>query len=91
MGRRPTVPEVVGRFAEYLSSNPSWGALHLVLEDQNVTDSNVSFCKDRAIETGDREGLELAEILMRMSRTQRLKLGDAARAGARPKKDNGRE
>jgi hypothetical protein len=77
---RPTIPDVVDRFRAYLAQHPAWGSLHIVLEDGNTQDSSVDGCLHRALEDGDVEGAELARVLRRMSRTQRLKLGAAARA-----------
>jgi hypothetical protein len=71
---RITVPQVLARFAAYHASNGGWGSLHIVLDDANVEDSCVTFCKKTAIAQGDSEGAELADLLMLMSKTQRLKL-----------------
>lgn len=73
-----TIPEVIDRFRAYHEKNPLWGPLHLVLEDRNVKDQHVEFCKREAIRSGDLEGLELARILLQMSKTQRAKIGDTA-------------
>lgn len=57
----------------YVEDN--WGGnLHIVLDDGNVKDSNVQFCLNQAEENGDVKGVELAKILLQMSKTQRLKL-----------------
>ena len=71
---RPTIPEVIDLFRAYYVENPSWGHLHIVLDDGNVSDANVCFCLDEAEACGDYAAVELAEILLRMSRTQRLLL-----------------
>lgn len=75
---RPTIPEVVADFARYYADNPTWGSLHIVLDDYNVEDSHVDFCISFAEQKGDTEGLRLAKILRSMSKTQRKKLGHAA-------------
>lgn len=75
---KPTIPEVIERFRAYHSSEPAWGSLHIVLDDNNVRDEDVAFCRQQAEEDGDEEGLALADILARMSKTQRLKLGQIA-------------
>lgn len=77
---KPAIPEVVERFARYFQANPVWGSLHIVLDDGNVSDHSVKFCAQYARESRDLEGAELADILLRMSKTQRLKLGSAAEA-----------
>lgn len=73
---RPTVPEVLPSVRAYCAKpgNAVGGSLHIVLEDNNVDDSDVEFCRQWAVERGDIEGVALAETLLRMSKTQRLKL-----------------
>ena len=69
-----SVSDVLPRFEAYLRKNPSWGSLHIVLEDGNLKDTNVEFCITHADRIGDREGAELGRILLAMSKTQRGKL-----------------
>lgn len=54
--------------------------LHIVLDDHNVEDDSVAFCADEAAESGHADCREMAALMARMSRTQRLKL---AKAGPR--------
>jgi len=75
---RITIPEVIERFREYQAKNPAWGSLHIVLDDGNVEDHSVLFCYQYAIEKQDLEGADLALLLLKMSKTQRLKLPHAA-------------
>lgn len=75
---KPTIPDVIDRFRAYHEQNPSWGSLHIVLDDQNVADGHVDFCIGWADEHDDPEGFHLANILRGMSRTQRLKLSRIA-------------
>ena len=74
---KPTIPEVIERFRAYQErpGNGAWGSLHIVLDDGNVTDSDVAFCIDVARDKGDEEGEALARILLRMSKTQRTTIG----------------
>lgn len=72
---KPTIPEVLPLVRAYLAQHPAGGALHIVLGDGNVSDADVKFCIEHAKAHEDAEGLVLAELLLRMSRTQRLKLG----------------
>ena len=51
------------------------GSLHIVLDDQNVKDSHVQFCVEWARDHDDPLGALLAGLLLRMSKTQRTKLG----------------
>ena len=71
---KPTIPEVRARFLDYLSKNPTWGSLRVVLYDGNIWDEHVLWCLYHAKGLGDVEGTELARILRTMSRTQRKKL-----------------
>src|SRR5262245_5243698 len=73
---KPTIPEVIERFSAYHEKprNGAWGGLHVVLEDHNVHDDNVRFCLEMAEKEGDTETAELAALLLRMSKTQRLKI-----------------
>lgn len=79
---KPTIPDVVGRFSDYLKipGNGSWGSLHIVLDDGNIGNDHVLYCIGCAEENGDGEGRELGLILLSMSKTQRKKLPDAVRA-----------
>ena len=72
---RKAVPhQTLLRFGRYLKQHPSWGSLHIVLDDDNVENHHVEFCKKYAMENGDTEGAELAELLLGMSESQRLNL-----------------
>lgn len=79
---KPTIPEVVPRFAAYyqMPENGVWGSLHCVLDDKNVRNCDVEGAKAWAAERADVEGEKLADILAKMSRTQRRKLPDAVDA-----------
>jgi len=52
------------------------GSLHIVLDDGNIEDADVRFCVEEAIKLNDRAGELLGRILLRMSRTQRLKVAN---------------
>lgn len=67
-------PELVARFRAYHEANPVWGRLHIVLSDGNYQDDCVRHAIQWAIDVADPEGKELAELLLQMSRTQRIKL-----------------
>lgn len=73
---KPAIPEVlplITRFAKVPENNVG-GCLHIVFDDGNVDDSSVQSCLDYAIERSDSLAIEVAEVLLRMSKTQRLKL-----------------
>lgn len=73
---RPTIPKVLPLVKVYYAKpgNGTGGSLHIVLEDGNVETSHVQWCLERAQEQGDEDGVALARLLLRMSRTQRNKL-----------------
>jgi hypothetical protein len=73
---KPLTHEQLIRFSRYYESNPTWGPLHIVLEDGNVKDSDVQYCIEAAERKGDKEGAELAKILLTQSKSQRLSLPD---------------
>lgn len=66
--------EDLARFNEYFQEHITWGSLHIVLDDGNVEDSHVEFCRKYAIENGDEEGAYLAGVLAGLSQSQRLNL-----------------
>lgn len=75
---KPTVPSVIDEFKRYHARECAWGALHIVLDDGNVRDGDVAFCAEYAREVGDTEAARLAETLLAMSKTQRLKIAAIA-------------
>lgn len=79
---KPTIPDVYPFVLAYYAKpgNSVGGNLHLVLEDGNVSDRDVAYCREIALERGDADGADLAERLMGMSKTQRRKLYLARKA-----------
>ena len=79
---RLTIPEVVERFANYFRQpdHGAWGSLHIVLADNNVYDDSCAFCIRWAVERGDHEGAGLAELLLKLTRSQRSRLDRAVHA-----------
>lgn len=75
---KPSIPDVIDRFRKYHERELAWGSLHVVLDDGNVDNDFVQHCIDYADKNGDVEGRALGEILIKMSRTQRLKIGRIA-------------
>jgi hypothetical protein len=75
---KPTVPEVLPIMRAYRDApgNSVGGNLHIVLDEGNVSNEDVRFCIDRARDRGDLAGVELGELLLRMSKTQRSKLSN---------------
>jgi predicted transcriptional regulator len=54
--------------------NLTGGTLHMVLSNKNIRDSDIEFCLKAARDKNDTDGIEIAELLIKMSRTQRLKI-----------------
>lgn len=73
---RPTIPEVLPLAQAYYAKpeNCVGGNLHLVLEEGNVQDDHVRYCLERARGAGDEDGVMLAGMLLKMTKTQRPKL-----------------
>lgn len=65
---------LLDRFFSYYVQHPTWGSLHVVLDDGNVEDSAVNVSLKHAREHGDDEGAVLAEALLAMSWRQRARL-----------------
>lgn len=83
---KPTLPEVVDRFADYHRRNPSWGMLHSALDGGNVADGHILLDVKWAEYKGDAEAVMLTNLLLRMSRRQRLALGNWGWNGVRRRK-----
>lgn len=73
---QPLSKENFDRFARYQRDMGGNSVFHIVLEDKNIKDSHVKFCRDLAVKRNDVEGLALADILMGMSKSQRIKLAN---------------
>ena len=71
---KPTVPEVLPLVQTIYARHCAGCCLHIVLDDGNVDDDEVQFCLDRAVTAGHADCQRCAELLVRMSKTQRLKL-----------------
>jgi hypothetical protein len=50
------------------------GCLHVLIDELNVNDDCAKYCLSRAIENEHSHCIKLAEILVAMTKTQRLKL-----------------
>lgn len=72
--RKPTVPEVLPLVQTVYAHSAVGCCLHIVLDDHNVEDGHVKFCLERAHEAQHHVCITLAEKLLRMSKTQRLRL-----------------
>ncbi len=76
MSDRPTVPEVVPLVDAYYAKpgNSVGGSLHTVLDDGNLRDSHIAYCRETAEKNGDSAGVHIANLLLQMSMTQRRKV-----------------
>ena len=76
MSKRLTIPEVLPFAKAYyqLPGNSCGGNLHIVLDDGNLSNEDIKFCLDLCIEAGDKEGVKLATMILKLSKTQRNKL-----------------
>lgn len=54
--------------------NGAGGSLHIVLDDGNVEDSSIAFCRKWAADRDDKMGVALCDVLVLCSQTQRRKL-----------------
>jgi hypothetical protein len=73
---RPTVPEAIP-LARAIYARPDGAGgccLHIVLDDFNVDQDSVDHCLARALERGHEDCSALAAMLVRMTKTQRLKV-----------------
>lgn len=61
------------RIRQFNAAHPVGCCLHIVLSDGNVEDHSVASCRDLAIERNHPDCVEVAELMLRMSRTQRNK------------------
>jgi hypothetical protein len=55
------------------AGNAAGGNLHIILEDQNTSDSDITFCINEAKDKNDVDAVKIAELMLKMSKTQRLK------------------
>ena len=77
----PSLPDIAGAFASYLSMYPGdaegkgrWGNLNDVLDAGNLDDQTIAFSAARCYEENDGHGERLARILYALGPTQRKKL-----------------
>lgn len=69
-----TIKEILPLLELYYPDNVTGGSLHIVLEDGNINDGSVEYCKRYAIESGDTSGQLIADALLGMTKTQRQKI-----------------
>ena len=62
------------RLITYHKKNPSWGSIHIAMEDGNMEDDHLKFCMKYAFENNDADGLLLAYGLLHLSKKCRESL-----------------
>lgn len=71
----PVTEELKNKLRAYHAEWPgSWGSLHIAMEDGNMETENVEFCRQYATDNNDPEGAELAEMLLKISFSARMRL-----------------
>ena len=76
MDNKLTVPYVRPYIEAYRSKpeNKCGGSLHIVLDDGNIEDHYIFFCRNYAEDKGDDYGVMLCDMLLNLSKTQRRKV-----------------
>lgn len=72
---RPTIDQVKPLIRTYYEKdgNGAGGSLHMVLDDGNIETQDILFCLKWAKDRGDADGIQIAELLLPMTRRQRAK------------------
>lgn len=55
-----------------IPGNGAGGKLHIVLDDDNLDDSSIFFCKEKCVEASDNFGLEICDLLLSIPLERRL-------------------
>lgn len=73
---KPTVDKVLPLVWAYYakSGNGGGGNLHIVLDDGNLSNDDIQWCRAYAVGRNDADGIALADLLLQMSATQRSKV-----------------
>jgi hypothetical protein len=76
-GQKPRDVRDVSALVKHFYEKPGNGAggsLHIVLDDGNIEDDSIAFCRKWAADRDDRMGVALCDVLILCSQTQRRKL-----------------
>lgn len=84
------VGELANRIAEYYKKegNGVGGNCHLVLDDGNLEDSDIQFCKGYCAKADDTDGLYIMREMLSMSLEERQKVYDTASVLTNPRYTN---
>ena len=77
MTDRPTVPDVLSLVNAVYQRHAAGCCLHILTDDGNVEQGHADFCVEQAREQGHDDCLKAAEMLAKMTKTQRLKVHHA--------------
>jgi hypothetical protein len=71
-----TVSELINKALIYhhLPGNGVGGNLHIILDDGNIKNNHIQYCLEISKEKNDKLGIELCELLLKATKTQRQKL-----------------
>lgn len=72
---KPSVDRVMPLIRHYCTQAHGLGGnLHIFVEDGNIDDDDIRFCKNNAIDSNDLMCRELCDVLLSMSKTQRKEI-----------------
>lgn len=71
---KPTLPEVLPLVRAVYQRHVAGCCLHILTDDGNVGDDDAQFCLNKARDSNHADCIAAAEMLVRMSRTQRRKV-----------------
>ncbi len=76
MNDKPTVTEVLPLVKAFYEKegNGCGGNLHIVLDDGNIEDDHILYCLGKCKIYFDSDGMVICTLLLKMSKTQRLKI-----------------
>jgi hypothetical protein len=57
-----------------IEGNGVGGNLHIILDDGNIENNHIEYCLELSRQKNDLKGIELCELLLKISKTQRNKL-----------------
>ena len=69
--------EIVGRIEAYRASLPTYGPLHIAMQDERLETGDIQTCLEYAIKDDDEKAAEIARMLLPLSLEQRQAIVDA--------------
>ena len=77
---KPAIPQALPLVRAVYRRHAAGCCLHILTDDGNVEHTDAHFCLDLARREGHSDCIAAAEMLVRMSRTQRRKIAAAPKA-----------